>query len=29
LEPWAKISYAFLHADKIKTPTLFLGGEND
>ncbi len=29
LEPWAKISYAFLHADKIKTPTLFLGGEKD
>jgi dipeptidyl aminopeptidase/acylaminoacyl peptidase len=28
-EPWAKISYAFLHADKIKTPTLFLGGEKD
>ena len=29
LEPWAKISYAFLHADKIKTPTLFLVGEKD
>jgi dipeptidyl aminopeptidase/acylaminoacyl peptidase len=29
LEPWAKISYAFLHADQIKTPTLFLGGEKD
>jgi len=29
LEPWNKISYAFLHADKIKTPTLFMGGEKD
>jgi dipeptidyl aminopeptidase/acylaminoacyl peptidase len=29
LEPWEKISYAFLHADKIKTPTLFMGGEKD
>lgn len=29
LEPWAKISYGFLHADKIKTPTLFMGGEKD
>ena len=29
LEPWMRISYAFLHADKIKTPTLFLGGEKD
>jgi dipeptidyl aminopeptidase/acylaminoacyl peptidase len=29
LEPWAKISYAFLHADQIKTPTLFLVGEKD
>jgi dipeptidyl aminopeptidase/acylaminoacyl peptidase len=29
LEPWAKISYAFLHADQITTPTLFLGGEKD
>jgi dipeptidyl aminopeptidase/acylaminoacyl peptidase len=29
---WAtyqKISYPFLHADRIKTPTLFLGGERD
>ena len=24
-----KISYPFLHADRIKTPTLFLGGERD
>jgi dipeptidyl aminopeptidase/acylaminoacyl peptidase len=29
LEPWEKISYAFLHADQIKTPTLFMGGEKD
>jgi dipeptidyl aminopeptidase/acylaminoacyl peptidase len=29
LDPWAKISYAFLHADQITTPTLFLGGEKD
>ncbi|MBA2434037.1 MAG: S9 family peptidase [Chthoniobacterales bacterium] len=28
-EVWAKISYPFLHADKIKTPTLFLCGEKD
>ena len=26
---WIKISYPFFHADKIKTPTLFLGGEKD
>ncbi|MBZ5611300.1 MAG: S9 family peptidase [Acidobacteriia bacterium] len=29
LEPWMKISYAFLHANQITTPTLFLGGEKD
>ena len=29
LEPWNRISYAFLHADQINTPTLFLGGEKD
>jgi dipeptidyl aminopeptidase/acylaminoacyl peptidase len=29
LDPWIKISYPFLHADQIKTPTLFLGGEKD
>jgi len=29
LEPWARISYAFLHADQIRTPTLFMGGEKD
>jgi dipeptidyl aminopeptidase/acylaminoacyl peptidase len=28
-ETWMRISYPFLHADKIKTPTLFLCGEND
>lgn len=26
---WEKVSYAFLHADRIRTPTLFLGGEKD
>ena len=26
---WARISYPFLHADRIKTPTLFLCGESD
>jgi dipeptidyl aminopeptidase/acylaminoacyl peptidase len=29
LEPWLKISYPFLHADQITTPTLFMGGEKD
>ena len=29
LDPWIRISYPFLHADRIKTPTLFLGGEKD
>jgi dipeptidyl aminopeptidase/acylaminoacyl peptidase len=29
LEPWLRISYPFLHADQITTPTLFLGGEKD
>jgi dipeptidyl aminopeptidase/acylaminoacyl peptidase len=28
-ETWTRISYPFLHADRIKTPTLFLGGEKD
>ncbi len=28
-EVWERISYPFRHADKIKTPTLFLCGEND
>ena len=26
---WEKVSYPFLHADRIRTPTLFLGGEED
>jgi dipeptidyl aminopeptidase/acylaminoacyl peptidase len=28
-ETWMRISYPFLHADRIKTPTLFLCGESD
>jgi len=28
-EVWTKISYPFLHADRIRTPTLFLGGQKD
>jgi dipeptidyl aminopeptidase/acylaminoacyl peptidase len=28
-QTYMKISYPFLHADRIKTPTLFLGGERD
>ena len=28
-ETYQKVSYPFLHADRIKTPTLFLGGEKD
>jgi dipeptidyl aminopeptidase/acylaminoacyl peptidase len=28
-DTYMKISYPFLHADRIKTPTLFLGGERD
>ena len=28
-ELWDKLSYPFWQANKIKTPTLFLGGEND
>jgi dipeptidyl aminopeptidase/acylaminoacyl peptidase len=28
-ELWIKISYPFFHADRIKTPTLFLGGDKD
>ena len=26
---WLKVSYPFFHADRIVTPTLFMGGEND
>ena len=28
-EAWMKVSYPFFHADRIRTPTLFLGGEKD
>lgn len=28
-DTYMKISYPFLHADRIKTPTLFLGGDRD
>lgn len=28
-QTYQKLSYPFLHADRIKTPTLFLGGERD
>ena len=28
-ETYVRLSYPFLHADRIKTPTLFLGGERD
>jgi dipeptidyl aminopeptidase/acylaminoacyl peptidase len=26
---WVKVSYPFFHADRIRTPTLFVGGEKD
>jgi dipeptidyl aminopeptidase/acylaminoacyl peptidase len=29
VETWTRLSYPFLHAEKIKTPTLFLCGEAD
>jgi dipeptidyl aminopeptidase/acylaminoacyl peptidase len=29
LERWLRLSYPFFHADRIKTPTLFFGGEKD
>jgi dipeptidyl aminopeptidase/acylaminoacyl peptidase len=29
LQRWLKVSYPFFHADRIKTPTLFLGGDKD
>jgi dipeptidyl aminopeptidase/acylaminoacyl peptidase len=29
LDAWIKISYPFFHADRIHTPTLFLGGQSD
>jgi len=28
-DAWMKVSYAFFHADRIKTPTLFMSGEKD
>jgi dipeptidyl aminopeptidase/acylaminoacyl peptidase len=28
-ESWLKVSYPFFQADRIKTPTLFLGGDKD
>ena len=28
-DKWLKVSYPFFHADRIKTPTLFMGGEKD
>jgi dipeptidyl aminopeptidase/acylaminoacyl peptidase len=28
-DPWLKLSYPFLHADRITTPTLFLCGDKD
>ena len=28
-ELWTKLSYPFFHADRIRTPTLFMGGEKD
>ena len=28
-DQYLKVSYPFFHADRIKTPTLFLGGEKD
>ncbi|HSL72722.1 MAG TPA: S9 family peptidase [Longimicrobiales bacterium] len=28
-DTWIKLSYPFFHADRITTPTLFLGGERD
>jgi len=29
IDKWMKISYPFLHIDRIKTPTLYMVGEND
>jgi dipeptidyl aminopeptidase/acylaminoacyl peptidase len=29
LDLYVKLSYPFLHADRIKTPTLFMGGDKD
>lgn len=27
--PWIRVSYPFLHADRIRTPTLYMGGQSD
>lgn len=29
LDKWVKVSYPFFHADRIKTPTLFMASQND
>ena len=29
LDTWLRISAPFFHADRIKTPTLFMGGDRD
>lgn len=29
VDPWIKVSYPFLHADRIVTPTLYMGGQSD
>lgn len=29
LDKWLKVSYPFIHADRIKTPTLFMSSQND
>ncbi len=29
IDPYLKVSYPFLHADRIKTPTMFMCGEKD
>lgn len=29
LDTWMKVSYPYYHADRIKTPTLFMGGTSD
>lgn len=29
LDLWIRVSYPFFHADRIHTPTLFMGGESD
>lgn len=29
LDTWLKISYPFFHANRIRTPTLFMGGQSD